>query len=176
LVFRDVTDKRANLRNIEYLSYHDGLTGLYNRRFYEEELKRIDTARNLPMTIVMGDVNGLKLINDSFGHIIGDELLKKVAIAIKKGCRADDIIARLGGDEFIVLLPHTDVTETEIIINRIKSILSKEKVKELEISISFGYGIKEDVTTTIQEVFKIAEDNMYKNKFSESSSMRSKRD
>lgn len=174
LVFRDVTDKRARIRSIEYLSYHDGLTGLYNRRFYEEELKRIDTARNLPLTIVMGDVNGLKLINDSFGHTIGDELLQKTAKAIKKGCRADDIVARLGGDEFIAILPNTGEREAEAIIARIKGIILKEKVKELEISISFGHCTKEDKDTNVQKIFKISEDNMYKQKLYESSSMRSK--
>ncbi|HZK60535.1 MAG TPA: cache domain-containing protein, partial [Anaerovoracaceae bacterium] len=70
-------------KDLLYMSYHDCLTEIYNRRFYEEELKRLDTKRNLPLTIVMGDVNGLKLINDSFGHAMGDELLKKVAKVIK---------------------------------------------------------------------------------------------
>ena len=174
LVFRDVSDKRERLKNIEYLSYHDGLTGLYNRRFYEEELKRIDTSRNLPLTIVMGDVNGLKLINDSFGHSVGDELLQKTAKAIKRGCRSDDIIARIGGDEFIAILPNTDELEAKKLINRVKSIIFKEKVKDLEISISFGHCTKKNEETNVQEIFKVAEDNMYKQKLYESSSMRSK--
>jgi diguanylate cyclase (GGDEF)-like protein/PAS domain S-box-containing protein len=174
LVFRDVTDKRQKLRSIEFLSYHDELTGLYNRRFYEEEIKRIDTSRNLPLTIVMGDVNGLKLVNDSFGHTIGDELLQKAAQAIKKGCRADDIIARLGGDEFIAILPNTGKTEIEGIINRIKNNVLEEKISDLEISISFGYGTKEIDTQNIQEIFKSAEDSMYRQKLGESSSIKSK--
>src|SRR5665648_761278 len=77
LVFRDFSAKKQRLDQIQYLSYHDKLTGLYNRRFYEEELRRLDTERNLPLTIIMGDINGLKLINDSFGHGMGDDLLKK---------------------------------------------------------------------------------------------------
>jgi diguanylate cyclase (GGDEF)-like protein/PAS domain S-box-containing protein len=174
LVFRDVTEKRQKLQSIEYLSYHDELTGLYNRRFYEEEMKRIDTPRNLPLTIVMGDVNGLKLVNDSFGHVIGDELLKKAAKAIKKGCRADDIIARLGGDEFIAILPNTGKTEINDIINRIKTNIDDEKIYDLEISISFGYGTKEKEGQSIQEIFKSAEDSMYRQKLGESSSIKSK--
>ena len=116
-----IANERLAVQNKEvlYLIYHDQLTGLYNRRFYEIELERLDTTRDLPLTMVMGDVNGLKLINDSFGHAMGDELLKKVAEVIKKGCRADDIIFRMGGDEFVILLPKTDAFETEIIIKRI---------------------------------------------------------
>ncbi len=78
----DITDRKKKNEEIYYLSYHDQLTGLYNRRFYEEELNRLDTTQNYPLTIVMGDVNGLKLINDSFGHVMGDNLLKKVAEVI----------------------------------------------------------------------------------------------
>ena len=131
-VFRDCSEKRLKREEIEFISYHDHLTGLYNRRYYEEELERLDTERNLPLTLVMGDVNGLKLINDSFGHSMGDQLLKKMADVIKEACRADDIMARLGGDEFIIILPKTDSFEAEQIIKRITSRLSK---KELDLSI-----------------------------------------
>ncbi len=170
----DITQRKKSEEEIMHLSYHDQLTGLYNRRFYEEELKRLDTERNLPMTIVIGDVNGLKLINDSFGHGTGDELLKKVAGVIKMGCRSDDIIARLGGDEFVIILPKTDANETEKIIKRIKDISSHEKVGSIDISISFGYETKTAKEITIQELFKKAEDHMYKKKLFESPSMRGK--
>lgn len=170
----EITNRAKREEEILYLSYHDKLTGLYNRRFYEEEIKRLDTERNLPMTIAMGDVNGLKLINDSFGHAMGDELLKKAAEAIKKGCRADDIIARLGGDEFVIILPKTDALETEKVIKRIKDLASKEKVGTIDISISFGYETKNNEKEKIQEVFKKAEDYMYKKKLFKSPSMREK--
>lgn len=174
LVFRDFSEKKQKQDQITFLSYHDQLTGLYNRRFYEEELKRLDTRRNLPLSIVMGDVNGLKLINDSFGHAVGDELLKKTAEILKKGCRADDIIARLGGDEFVILLPQTDALETEEIIRRIKTLASREKVRGLDISISFGYETKYDENEAIEKIFKKTEDNMYRHKLSEGLIMRSK--
>jgi diguanylate cyclase (GGDEF)-like protein/putative nucleotidyltransferase with HDIG domain len=156
-----------------YLGFHDQLTGLYNRRFYEEELIRLDKKRNLPLTIAMGDVNGLKLVNDSFGHTIGDELLRKVAEAIEKGCRADDIIARLGGDEFVIILPKTTRGEAKKVIKRIWDLAAKEKVSSLNISISFGYATKMNERENIQEIFKKAEDRMYKHKVYESSSTRS---
>ncbi len=164
IVFQDITSERTKQKEIEFLSYHDQLTGLYNRRFYEEELKRLDTKRNFPLTIVIGDVNGLKLVNDSFGHVKGDELLKKTAEVIKKGCRADDIIARLGGDEFVIILPITDAFKAEQIINRINDLSLKEKAGAIDISISFGYKTKMDEEEKIQEIFKFAEDQMYRNK------------
>ena len=169
---RDITEYKLREEEIRYLSYHDQLTGLYNRRFYEEELKRLDTSRNYPMSIIMGDVNGLKIINDSIGHAKGDELLNKVAQAIKKGCRADDVIARIGGDEFVVLLCKTNAVETERIINRINTLLSKEKVSDLDISVSFGYDVKNCEQEKIQEIFRTAEDRMYQYKQLNSESMR----
>ncbi|NTW05913.1 MAG: diguanylate cyclase [Peptococcaceae bacterium] len=171
---QDITEQKKREEDIFHLSYRDQLTGLYNRRFYEEELRRLDNQRNLPITIVMIDVNGLKLINDSFGHALGDQLLKKVAEVITRGCRGDDIIARLGGDEFVVLLPKTDSEIAERIVRRIKSLVLKEKIGHMDISVSFGYEAKISTQQSIQEIFKIAEDNMYRQKLVFGKSMRGK--
>ncbi|MEI6578047.1 MAG: HD domain-containing phosphohydrolase [Eubacteriales bacterium] len=173
-VSRNIEDRKKTEKEILHLSYHDHLTGLYNRRFYEEELQRLDTKRNLPLSIIMGDVNGLKMINDSFGHEMGDELLNQVAEVLKKGCRADDIISRPGGDECVILLPKTDGKEVEHIINRIQAFLSEEKVCTLDVSVSFGYATKNDEEEDIQNTLKLSEELMYKNKLYESSSVRSK--
>jgi diguanylate cyclase (GGDEF)-like protein/PAS domain S-box-containing protein len=170
----DITEQKKAQGEIEYLSYHDKLTGLYNRRFYEEEFVRLDVKRNLPLTIVIADVNGLKLINDSFGHTLGDELIKKTAEILTMGCRGDEIIARLGGDEFVILLPQTDSFEAENLINRIKQLASKEQIGSIDISIAFGYGTKRNVTENLQEIFKNAEDYMYTNKICESTSVKNK--
>ena len=173
LVFRDFSDKRREERKIEYLSYHDQLTGLYNRRFFEEELRRLDTKRNYPLALVMGDVNGLKLVNDSFGHSAGDQLLRKAADIMQIGCRSDDILARLGGDEFVIILPKTDAHGAEAVIQRIKVLLENEKVEAISLSVSFGYEVKQCVSERMQDVFKRAEDHLYRHKLYESLSMRS---
>ena len=165
--------KREKAR-IEFLSYHDHLTGLYNRRFFEEELVRLDQPENLPLTIVMADVNGLKLTNDAFGHVIGDELLKKVAAVIEKQCRPQDIAARLGGDEFVLLLPRTDIAQAASIVKDIKNATATESVHAINLSISFGLETKTDTAEEIRETFKKAEDYMYKVKLFESPSMRGK--
>jgi diguanylate cyclase (GGDEF)-like protein/PAS domain S-box-containing protein len=170
----DVTQRKKAEQNLVFLSYHDHLTGLYNRRFFEEELKRLDQSRNLPLTIVMADVNGLKIVNDSFGHLAGDQLLKRVADAMRIGFRADDIIARIGGDEFAMILLKTDETTADRIVKRAKEnvkLLSKGNALQ---SVSFGFHTKTLPTENINEVFAQAENFMYRHKIYESASMRSK--
>jgi diguanylate cyclase (GGDEF)-like protein/PAS domain S-box-containing protein/putative nucleotidyltransferase with HDIG domain len=161
---QDITERKKKEEQILYLSYHDQLTELYNRRFYEEELKRLDTKRNLPLTLIMVDVDFLKSINDKCGHSTGDKVLKKVAEILKNGCRSDDIIARIGGDEFVILLPKTDIVKTKQIIERIRKLSETEKIKDVAISISFGSNTKNIESENIKEIFKIAEDQMYKYK------------
>ncbi|AFQ45048.1 HD domain-containing phosphohydrolase [Desulfosporosinus meridiei] len=173
-IIQDITDRKFAEEKIVYLSLHDQLTGLYNRRFFEEELKRLDVPGNYPLTLVMGDVNGLKLINDSFGHAYGDELLKHVAEVLIEGCRKGDIIAKLGGDEFVLLLPNTDTVETEKILKRVNELAKKKRVGTVEISISFGYETKNSEERDILEILKRAEDYMYKKKLFEGPSIRGK--
>jgi diguanylate cyclase (GGDEF)-like protein/PAS domain S-box-containing protein len=168
VVFRDVTLEKKGQEQIRFLSYHDQLTGLYNRSFFEEELKRLDKKCNLPLTIIMADVNGLKITNDAFGHSVGDNLLKKSAEILKVGCRDEDVIARLGGDEFIIVLPKATEKEAEHIVQRIKKILSNTHVDVIGVSIAFGLATKNEVTEDIQEILKQADNSMYKNKSLES--------
>ena len=173
-IVRDVTEQYKNKEHIEYLSYHDQLTGLYNRHFFEEELKRLDNKRNLPLCLIMSDVNGLKLINDSFGHKAGDLLLEKVGKVLKETCRNSEIIARIGGDEFIILVPNMNDLEAEKLVNRIQKNCKKEKLEPIELSISFGWSTKKELDEDVHEVFNRAEDYMYKKKLFEGPSMRSK--
>jgi len=171
---RDISDRKKMQQELEYISYHDQLTDLYNRRFFEEELKRLDVKRNYPLAIIIGDVNGLKLVNDSFGHKMGDELIKKVGYIFKTACRADDIIARIGGDEFAIIMPDADDNKINILINRINKISSDNKVDFLNVSISFGCMMKQNEKQNIEEIMKIADENMYNNKILEGSRIRKK--
>ncbi len=171
---QDITDRKKAEERLIYMGYHDQLTGLYNRRFFEEELKRLDTSKNLPLSIVMGDINGLKIINDSFGHTAGDKILRKAAEIFIKACRADDTVFRIGGDEFAVILPKTDSAESQQIINCINEMASNIKVAGIELSVSLGYDTKEKEKQTISDVLANAENDMYRHKLYERSSMRSK--
>lgn len=173
LVFRDFSEKKEKRKQIEYLSYHDQLTGLYNRRFYEEELSRMDTLSNLPLSFLFADVNGLKTINDVFGHQYGDILLQEVAEVLNTECRADDIIARTGGDEFNILLPKTDSMAIEELAKRIKEKIEQKKIMDINISISLGWDTKTTIGQSAATVFKNAEDFMYQKKILDSSSKRS---
>lgn len=171
-MLEDITSRKKAEEEITYLSYYDPLTGLYNRRFYEEEMKRINTSRNLPITLVLADVNGLKLTNDAFGHALGDNLLKNVAQVFKKECRTEDVIARIGGDEFVFLLPKTDGAEAQRIIERINNSISEKQREKIICSVSFGWATKHYLKEDIRKIFMRAEDYMYRNKLAESTSMR----
>lgn len=171
-IVRNVTEERLNQLLIENLSYRDQLTGLYNRRFYEEELHRLDTSRNLPIGLILLDVNGLKLTNDAFGHQMGDALLKRVAEIVSHCCRTEDIIARLGGDEFVILLPKTSPLDTQLIVDRIYSSVGEETLGSIKISVSIGHNIKENNNQIMKDVFTKAEDKMYHKKLTESQVMR----
>ncbi len=170
----DVTEREEAFDEIKYLSFHDHLTGLYNRRYFDNVLKLMNDERFMPLTIVMADVNGLKLVNDSFGHSEGDELLIKASEIIAEGCRKDDISARIGGDEFVIILPNTDNNEAGKIVRRIKKLQSKIRIRQLDLSLSFGYAVKHNVSSDIELTVSEAENKMYKNKTHESASSRNK--
>jgi diguanylate cyclase (GGDEF)-like protein/PAS domain S-box-containing protein/putative nucleotidyltransferase with HDIG domain len=173
LTFRDVTNERLHLNEIEFLSFHDHLTELYNRRFLEAELNRQDESERLPITLVMGDLNGLKMTNDAFGHFAGDDLLRKTAAILKRCFRQEDIISRYGGDEFVVLLPNTTSHTAEALIKKVLGKIRDSKSGKGILSVSFGWDTKTDREQNISQVLKNAEDNMIKRKLLESPSIHS---
>jgi diguanylate cyclase (GGDEF)-like protein/PAS domain S-box-containing protein len=170
-IVRNITGRKIAEEKIKYLSFHDNLTGLYNRAYFEEEIKRLDTQRQLPLSFIIADINRLKLVNDAFGHQQGDKLIVKVAEVLKAFCRQEDIITRWGGDEFTILLPQIKRKDSEEIVNRIKNMFIVTSKQEIPISISLGTATKEKINQDIQEVIKEAEDNMYRSKLIERKSI-----
>ena len=168
----DITERKCSEERIHNLTFQDKLTGLYNRAFFEEEVKRLDTARQLPVSVVMGDVNGLKLVNDAFGHQEGDELLIQIASILRKSCRLEDVIARLGGDEFIIFLPRTGAPAAAEIIRRIKCLAGRKRFRRLKLSIALGAATKEKPCQDIRKSLRGAEERMYEDKLLESKNVR----
>ena len=168
----DIDNRKLNEHHLEYLSFNDVLTGLYNRRYSKEKYKELQNNSNFPISLIMGDIDNLKFINDSFSHEEGDKALKFIAkslvAVVEKGT-----VVRLGGDEFLIILPNSDENEVNIIMERIHSYVS-EKAKFLyQVSISLGAATALDNKTSLEDAEKQAENNMYKQKlYSKPSSRR----
>ncbi len=169
---RDCNEDKEKQKQVEYLSFHDYLTGLYNRRYMEESVKKFDNEIYLPFTIICIDVNGLKLTNDAYGHEMGDKLLQTAAVNITSACRENDIICRVGGDEFSILLPNTDATQAERIKKRIIAITKETKIDSVVVSLAIGYATKINKNQSIAEIQRLADNNMYKNKLKHGKKMR----
>ncbi|NLI53885.1 MAG: diguanylate cyclase [Clostridiales bacterium] len=173
----NITERKKMEDNLYYLSHHDFLTGLNNRRFFEQKLKTLDSPDLLPLSIISGDINGVKLINDAFGHEKGDRLIVETAKAMQGCCREGDILARTGGDEFVLLMPKTDAPTALAVLQAIQLVceqINQRSSKEtFHISIALGSGTKTDPDQPIETVLRIAEKYMYQRKVLESKSMHS---
>ncbi len=173
MVFRDVSDEKEHNSQIEFLSYHDSLTGLYNRRYIEEAIVRLDTTGELPVSVIMVDVNGLKITNDVFGHKAGDELLKSVALLLKDHCGRGNMVARWGGDEFVILMPGISLDVAEAIISDIKNNHIKIENSGLSLSLSLGCACKDTAeSSSIKSAMQQAEEHMYNQKLLDNKSYR----
>jgi diguanylate cyclase (GGDEF)-like protein/PAS domain S-box-containing protein len=175
--FQDISDRIKKEEEILYLSYHDMMTGLFNRSFFDVEKSRLDTRRQLPISIIMGDVNGLKMTNDVYGHAEGDKLLVRVADILRQCCRQEEIIARIGGDEFCILLPQTSAVATQSVCKRIAAACdefrNRMEGKTICPSIALGFATKTEENQSIDLVLKEAEDYMYRRKMMERTSTHS---
>jgi diguanylate cyclase (GGDEF)-like protein/PAS domain S-box-containing protein len=171
----DITDLKLGEEKLKYLSLHDSLTGLYNRIYFEEEIRRIEKARYDSVGILSCDVDGLKLVNDTLGHDQGDNLLEAAARVIKESCREGDLVARIGGDEFSIILPNTTEPAVEKACQRIQEAVANYNANnpKLPLSISVGFAVKNGFHRSLKELFKEADNNMYRKKLYRSQSVRS---
>ena len=167
----DVTQQKDREKEINYLTYHDSMTGLYNRRYFGEVATRLVLEDTLPISVIIGDINGLKLINDAFGHELGDKLIKEAAEILKASVRSSDIVTRIGGDEFAIFLPQTSMETANAVLSRIEkgSLTFNEKNVDtpIKISISLGLSTMESRDASLEDTIRTAEDIMYKNKLFE---------
>lgn len=165
VVLRDITDRKLMEEKLKQLSIHDGLTGLYNRGFFEEELVRLERGRRFPISLILADVDNLKEVNDSSGHAAGDEILKRAAQVLSSAFRAEDVITRIGGDEFVVILPNTDAAAVEAALLRVRQAFSdhNEVFADFPVRISFGTSTA-DINMPLAEALKNADAEMYREK------------
>lgn len=164
----DITNKKRREEEVLYLNNHDFLTDLYNRKFFEQQKEKLDKAAYLPLTILLGDINGLKLVNDAFGHTAGDRLIVQTARILKSCLRGNDILARYGGDEFSIIMPNTNSDTAYELSQKIRKLCEdynkNSKNESFGISISLGYATKLALDEDIDQVIRTAEDYMYKHK------------
>jgi len=164
-VLHDITDRKYREEALWAQSTQDSMTGLHSRAFFDAELARLQNSRLFPISIVMMDMDGLKMVNDSRGHAAGDELLHQTGLLLRGSFRSEDILARIGGDEFAILLPETDTVEANVIISRLKTNLAgyNHSHAELPISISIGVATGEK-GATLDIILKQADEIMYRQK------------
>lgn len=175
-VSRDITDRKKNEAEILYLGQHDALTGLHNRSYYEKERQRLDHPDYLPLSLIIGDINGLKLINDAFGHSEGDKLLISIAKIMADCIPEQDVLVRTGGDEFVIMLPQTAYPEAGVMVENIKKACEEGYKLDNELiitSISLGFATKTTTHESFEKIFKLAEESMYRKKLLEYKSFHS---
>lgn len=168
----DITERKKYQDKLEYLSYTDILTGAKNRTYFEEVEKRYSEEGKLPLGVIMGDANGLKLVNDTFGHRQGDKLLTDITEVLKNVSKNVGEVFRIGGDEFIILVPEASLKQCEELILEIEEKCNQYKNDLFNISISLGAAVKYDAKKDIYEVIKEAEDKVYRNKLLQKSSIK----
>ncbi|NOQ39331.1 MAG: diguanylate cyclase, partial [Anaerolineales bacterium] len=163
----DITDRKKIEEKLRFLSFHDALTGLYNRGYFEEEMERLKSSRQFPVSIITCDLDDLKQINDSLGHDVGDQAIKAAANILRSNVfRKEDVVARIGGDEFVILLPNVDLNENPAILKRLeKSIIDFNESTESDglhrpIFISSGFAVIQS-GESLMEGYKQADADMY---------------
>ena len=170
----DITESKERFNHIQFLNTHDYLTGLYNRGFFEEAKEHLDHENYLPLSIIIADINGVRLINDAFGHEEGDRIIKQTAMIIQNCCKEGAVISRTGGDDFGILLPNTDLNEALQIAQKIKNACDNvnSALPDIakHINLSVGVGIRCTIDESIQDASKQAEEYMNKRKLLEQKS------
>ncbi len=161
-VASDINEKKRHEEELNFLSTHDTLTGLFNRAYFDAEMVRMTSSRHYPLSIVIADVDGLKNINDTFGHAAGDQLIKQAAQALQQSFRGADVVARIGGDEFAVILQHADEATVKESIKRVRSFQTviNQDSGDYALSISLGSATAEN-SEQLCNTFKLADSRMY---------------
>lgn len=171
-ISRDITEPMRKQKEIEYISIHDFLTGLYNRRYFVEVFAKKDDVINYPLGIMMIDLNGLKILNDAYGHVVGDRALVKVGEVLTSLANESDVVCRIGGDEFAIIFTHCSLNDLDQLKDLIQQRLGEILIENIPLSVAIGYEIKTDNSMNLEDLIKNAENHMYRNKVTEGRSVR----
>jgi len=164
-IYNDISKRISEVEKIKYLSSHDQLTGIFNRRYYKEEINRLNLSRRLPISIVIADIDGLKLVNDKYGHNEGDNYIKTVVGVINNTIRGEDIFARIGGDEFAIVLMETTKNAAKYIVDRInEKIYQINKKTAYNLGVSMGIATKTVERIALYDLITDADNRMYESK------------
>lgn len=172
-LIRDLSEIVNRDERIEKLKNYDSLTGLYNRTYFEDKINEFNHKKYFPVSIIIGDINGLKLTNDVFGKQRGNQVIITVANIFTMACSEQDIVARYGGDTFIAALPNTTMDDAKKTASKITELCNLETNGSTKLSVSIGYSCKEDLKKSFESMINNAEDVMCRNKMVEVQSYRS---
>lgn len=173
-VTRDITEQQMRYEEMVYISNHDYLTGLYNQRYYIHMLEKLDKEKSFPFTVINIDFNGLKIINDAYGHAVGDQALIRTAEILTRNSPDDFVISRVSGDEFTIIMPHCDQSHAKDHIETILNGFNGARIGNIDLSIAIGFCVKSDTTISLDDVRKLAENDMYRHKILERKSIKNK--
>lgn len=170
-VVRDITEQKKLEKKLRYLSYTDRLTDLYNRAYFDKKIEEIIEKKNFPIGVIIGDVNGLKMVNDTIGHLEGDLLLKEMSKVLTKACPDKGMVFRWGGDEFVTVLPNSSESECRSIMSKVNELCNKQKYDNFKLSIAQGFSLYNE-KDSIDEVLRESEDKVYRQKILDNKSVR----
>jgi diguanylate cyclase (GGDEF)-like protein/PAS domain S-box-containing protein len=164
-VYRDISDRKEIERKLQFLSSHDTLTGLYNRSHFEAEYERIVQQGLYPLTLIIADLDGLKQVNDTYGHEAGDQLIRFASDILSSVFRAEDILSRIGGDEFAVLLPSTNHDKASEMLERVRDAIRFFNFKSFSAQVAMSLGSATALDAAgVSGIFSAADKMMYEDK------------
>jgi diguanylate cyclase (GGDEF)-like protein len=174
VILTDNTEQYKSREQLEFLSTHDPLTGMFNRNYVDKWLSEFRSRPFASLSMIIADMNGLKLVNDVFGHLKGDELLTRAGGVIRRTFGDDAVCARWGGDEFLVLLPGTEEAACAEKIRELREACANTEASPIQLSMAVGTATMKHPLEDETQLFHRAEKEMYKTKLVESRKVRKK--